>query len=56
MRQFNENTITDAVLERFEKTPDPRAKEVMEKLVKHLHDFVRDVRPTLPEWMAANIF
>lgn len=53
MRQFNENTITEAVLERFEKTPDPRAKEVMEKLVKHLHDFVRDVRPTLPEWMAA---
>lgn len=53
MRQFNENTITDAVLERFSAAADPRTREIMEKLVKHLHDFVRDVRPTLPEWMAA---
>jgi hydroxyquinol 1,2-dioxygenase len=50
MRNFNEQTITDAVIERFSSSTDPRIKEVCASLVKHLHDFVRDVRPSYDEW------
>ena len=50
MRNFNENTITDAVLERIAGATDPRIKEVSVALVRHLHAFVREVRPTQKEW------
>ena len=50
MRNFNENTITDAVLERIAGATDPRIKEVSEALVRHLHAFIREVRPTQKEW------
>lgn len=50
MRNFNENTITDAVLERIQNAADPRIKQVSEALVRHLHAFVREVRPTQTEW------
>lgn len=46
MRNFNENTITDAVLDRIKDTPDPRLKQIFNSLVRHMHDFVRDVRLT----------
>src|SRR5919205_1103860 len=50
MRNFNENTITDAVLERIAGATDPRIKQISEALVRHLHAFVREVRPTQKEW------
>lgn len=50
MRNFNEKTITDAVIQRFSTSTDPRVKEICTSLVKHLHDFVRDVRPSYEEW------
>jgi hydroxyquinol 1,2-dioxygenase len=50
LRNFNENTITDAVLERIAGATDPRIREVSEALVRHLHAFVREVRPTQKEW------
>jgi hydroxyquinol 1,2-dioxygenase len=50
LRDFNENTITDAVLERIEGATDPRVKQVSDALVRHLHAFVREVRPTQKEW------
>lgn len=56
MRDFNEHSITDAVIDRFKDTPDPRLKQVMESLVHHLHDFVRDVEPTFDEWLGALMF
>lgn len=37
----------------FDNTPDPRLKEVMQSAVRHLHDFVREVRPTNAEWELA---
>jgi hydroxyquinol 1,2-dioxygenase len=46
LRNFNENTITDAALERIAGTTDPRVKQVSEALVRHLHAFVREIRPT----------
>ncbi len=50
MRDFDEKNITDAVIDRFKNTPDPRLKMIMTSLVKHLHDFVRDVDLTIDEW------
>jgi hydroxyquinol 1,2-dioxygenase len=50
IRNFNEETLTAEVLRRIESTPDPRLKQVMTSMVKHLHAFVREVRPTQAEW------
>lgn len=50
MRNFNEDTITAAVIDRFANTSDPRLKEIMTSLVKHLHSFARDVRLSFTEW------
>ncbi len=52
MRNFNEDTITDAVVERLAHATSPRAREISQALVRHLHAFVREVRPTQDEWMA----
>ena len=53
MREFDEASLTDAVVQRFGETPDPRLREVMQSLVRHLHAFVRDVEPSFAEWQAA---
>jgi hydroxyquinol 1,2-dioxygenase len=53
MRNFNENTITEAVLQRLADTGSPRVKEISESLVRHLHAFVREIRPTQIEWEQA---
>ena len=52
IRNFNAETLTAEVIRRMENTPNPRLKEVMGSLVKHLHGFVRDVKPTPEEWQA----
>ena len=49
MRNIDERTITEAVLQSLAATPDPRLKQVMTALVTHLHDFVREVRLTEAE-------
>jgi hydroxyquinol 1,2-dioxygenase len=53
MRNFDENSITEAVLQRFADCPDPRVKEISEALVRHLHDFVREIQPSEEEWAYA---
>ncbi|MBY0338717.1 MAG: intradiol ring-cleavage dioxygenase [Acetobacteraceae bacterium] len=50
MRDFDESNITEAVVARFGQTPDPRLRQVMQSLVRHLHAFVRDVEPSFEEW------
>src|SRR3954447_27032606 len=45
--------VTPAVLEVMERTRDPRLREIMVSLVKHLHGFVRDVRLTEAEFREA---
>lgn len=50
---LNEHTITQAVLDRFADTPDPRLKTLVQALVRHLHGFVREVEPSFEEWQAA---
>jgi hydroxyquinol 1,2-dioxygenase len=51
MRAINEITITDAAIEQMSATPDPRLKEIMAVLVRHLHDFAREVDLTPEEWL-----
>jgi hydroxyquinol 1,2-dioxygenase len=53
MREFDEKSITAAVIERMAECRDPRFKQVMTSLVTHLHDFVREVRLTEAEWLTA---
>lgn len=50
MREFDENTITDAVLERVETAPNDRVRQISQALVRHLHAFIREVEPTEAEW------
>jgi catechol 1,2-dioxygenase len=45
--------VTPAVVRVMEQTPDPRLREIMVSLVKHLHAFVRDVRLTEREFRDA---
>jgi len=53
LKTVNEADITPAVLERLADCDDPRFKQIMTSLITHLHAFVRDVRLTEEEWMAA---
>jgi hydroxyquinol 1,2-dioxygenase len=53
MREFDEKSITGAVLARMDQCEDPRFKQVMTSLVTHLHDFVREVKLTDAEWFGA---
>ena len=52
MRNTTEQNITTLATDRFSHCPDPRLREVVTSLVKHLHGFIRDVEPTEAEWMA----
>lgn len=53
MEVFDETRLTDAVIARFEGCADPRLKQVLTSLVRHLHGFVREIEPTAEEWSAA---
>jgi len=50
MRDFDEITITEAVLASVHGAPDVRVRKVSEALVRHLHAFIREVEPTEAEW------
>ncbi len=53
---FNENNATDAVLSSFAKIKDKRLKQIMNSIITHLHQFVKEVEPTEDEWMKAIMF
>ncbi len=53
MREFDEQSITAAVLARMDQCQDARFRQVMGSLVTHLHQFVREVRLTEAEWFQA---
>ncbi|MDQ0382879.1 dioxygenase family protein [Amycolatopsis thermophila] len=50
---FSVETATPTVVDSFRNTPDARLRGVLESLTRHLHDFVREVRPSLAEWNQA---
>ena len=45
--------VTDAVLDAFKNTADPRLREILTALVKHLHAFAREVHLTEEEFEQA---
>ena len=45
--------LTRAVVDRIADAPDPRIRATLQSLVRHLHAFVKEVRPTEAEWSAA---
>ena len=53
MPYATEKTLTDTVLKRWSDIPDPRLKQVMQALVKHVHAFVHEIEPTQAEWATA---
>jgi len=50
VRRFSEKKLTGEVLHRIRKTKNKRLKQVMTSFIKHMHSFVRDVKPTQEEW------
>jgi protocatechuate 3,4-dioxygenase beta subunit len=50
MPQFNDRELTAAVIRSFDETPEPRAKFLLQELVKSLHDFVRKTDLSFDEW------
>lgn len=53
MSRSDTEALTSAVIERLQTGDDPRLREIMTALVRHLHDFARDVSLTQEEWAAA---
>ena len=53
MQLVTEDNITDLAVQRWATARDPRLAELMTALVRHLHDFAREVRLTEEEWIAA---
>ena len=49
----SEDDVTAAVLAEMHRTPDPRTKELLTALVRHLHAFVRETRLTEREFQQA---
>jgi catechol 1,2-dioxygenase len=45
--------VTPAVLDEMKRTPDPRTKEILAALIRHLHGFIREVRMTEAEFHEA---
>lgn len=56
MRNFDEETITQAVIERVAGSRQPRTRQISEALVRHLHAFVKEIEPTQEEWEAGIAF
>ncbi len=52
MQRMTEDDLTAEVIGRLDATPDPRLREIMQALVRHLHAFAREVRLTDEEWLA----
>ncbi len=50
MKTLTEGRLTAAALARLAKAPNPRMKEIMTSLIRHLHGFVRETGLTPAEW------
>ena len=48
-----EDEITREVVDQYERTPDPRLQRIMTALVRHVHEFAREVELTEREWFKA---
>jgi hydroxyquinol 1,2-dioxygenase len=52
-QQEREQALVKEVVASFDNTENPRLKQVMQSLTRHLHAFLREVRPTEQEWARA---
>lgn len=50
MRTVTKDNITDVFTDYFGEDTDPRVKEVLSSLARHLHDFARETQLTHDEW------
>ncbi len=48
----DDKKLTDEVLRAYAATPDPRLRELLAALIRHLHAFAAETRLTHREWMA----
>jgi catechol 1,2-dioxygenase len=53
---FNEKTATNAVLDSFSSIKNERLKYIMNSIVTHLHEVIKEVEPTDEEWLQAIMF
>ncbi|MBC2644175.1 MULTISPECIES: dioxygenase [unclassified Rhodococcus (in: high G+C Gram-positive bacteria)] len=53
MAFVNEDNITDLAIKRWSTAHSPRVAELMTALVRHIHDYAREVELTDQEWMSA---
>ena len=56
MADYDQDSITQDVLEAFGKTPDLRLRQLMSALVRHIHAFAREVDLKPEEWLAGMKF
>ena len=56
MRNLTPQNLTETFLDYFGPDADPRVREVMESLSRHLHDFIRETGLTHDEWRKALAF
>lgn len=56
MRNIDYGNITDTVLKAYDGTKDARTKELINALIRHMHDFVRETRLSPQEWEGAMDF
>jgi hydroxyquinol 1,2-dioxygenase len=52
-QQAVEQQLVDTVVASIDACPDPRLKELMVSLIRHVHSFIREVRLTEDEWATA---
>ncbi len=52
-QRAREEALVERVVASFVDTPDPRTKELVEALTRHLHAFLRETRLTEEEWKRA---
>jgi len=53
MPNATEKNLTDLAEKQWAKCHDPRLRQIMQSLVRHLHGFVHEVDLTQDEWLAA---
>lgn len=53
---FEEDTSAEVVIARMADDISPRTRDVMTAVIKHLHNAVKEIRPTHEEWLEAIMF
>lgn len=52
MKKLTEDGITRSALSRISGCPDPRLKQIVRSLTRHLHAFAREIKLSPEEWMS----